>query len=80
MVLFMWNVRGFNGIKIRREVHTLMVKMHVEIMRILESKVKKRNQAKDTKLFEDRWANITNVKAWEATKVNFIWVMWNPTL
>lgn len=77
MVLPMWNVRGFNGSKIKRELLTLMAKKNLDIVGLLVIRVRRKNQAKVLKMFDCEWQGILNINEWELDKRDSIRVMWD---
>lgn len=48
----MWNIRGFNGGKKRAEVLSLMIRKRFELVGLLKTKVRSRNQQKVMRMFE----------------------------
>lgn len=80
MALLTWNIRGLSGARTKREILTVMTKYRLEIVGLLESRVRRRNHGKLMKSFEKGWQGFCNTLAWEETVGDSIWVLWNPQL
>lgn len=75
MVLLMWNIRGLNGSKKRHESLTIMASVRHEIVGLMETQVRRRNQMKVMRSFIKSWEGLSNFENWEIDKGNSIWVL-----
>lgn len=80
MALLEWNIKGLKGAKTKRDVLTVMNKFRIEIIGLLESRVRRRNQSKVMREFERQWSGCLNFVVWEEEVANSIWVLWNPQI
>lgn len=57
-----------------------MVKYQLEIVGLMESRVRRRNQGKVMRAFEKQWRGHLNTQAGGEAKGDSIWALWNPQL
>ena len=75
MIICSWNVRGLNCPLKQREITKFISSNHIDVMGIIETKVRMPNQDKIQNKFMPQWKFITNS---EPHSVDRIWVGWNP--
>ena len=75
MIISCWNIRGLNQPQKQKEIVRLILEKKIDVMGIVETKVKLANQIKINNNMFPNWHFVTNSTT-ELT--GRIWVGWNP--
>ena len=75
MIVGCWNIRGLNCPSKQGEISKFVLSNHIDVLGIIESKVRIPNQENIQKHFLPNWNFITNSNP---DTVDRIWVGWNP--
>ena len=75
MIISSWNIRGLNCPLKQKEISKFILKNHIDVLGIIETKVRMPNQDKIQNCFMPCWKFITNS---DPHAVDRIWIGWNP--
>ena len=75
MIVGYWNIRGLNNPSKQHEIVKFVLSNHIDVLGIIESKVRIPNQVKIQRSFLPSWKFVTNSLP---NSVDRIWVGWNP--
>ena len=75
MIISSWNIRGLNCPIKQKEITKFISNNQIDVMGIIETKVRIPNQVKIQNNFMPHWKFVTNS---DPHSVDRIWVVWNP--
>ena len=75
MIISSWNIRGLNCSLKQKEISRFISHNQIDVIGIIETKVRMPNQVKILNNFMPQWKFVTNS---EPHAVDRIWVGWNP--